>query len=144
MKKRYSYGSLFICFFFSICFFQCKKHTLIFSNPIYTVGHINYYTPTYTTRSIIAFNIFVNGQSVESRYSDGANGWSVPTSGNYNSGDKYMVEYNAGSPDNARFLFDYPVTSAVDSANYVNQFKTHPPSCCLIFVLRKYTQLKIK
>ena len=124
--------------FLSLLIFQCKKDKLVFANPVYAIGTIDFYKPADKSSSAISFTYYVNGNAYEYTYGNNDHGWSVPNSGNYKSGDKYMVEYNSGDLNTCRFLFDYPVNDSTDYVNDVTQFKTHPPSCCLIYTYRSF------
>ncbi len=129
---------LIICFLLALTVFTCKKDKIVFSNPAFTVGKIDFYQPNNGTASEIRFLYYVNGKEYVNQYGAGQYGWTVPSNGNYSKGDKYMAEYDPSKPDNARFLFDYPVNTSSDSTNYVNQFKSHPPSCCLVYACRGF------
>jgi hypothetical protein len=126
-----------VIIFFFILIVQCKKDKAVISNPGYAIGVIDFYKPFNTNSSDISFVYSVGGKQYGTGYSNGNNGWSVPSSGTYNSGDKYMVQYDINNPKTCRFLFDYPVHDSTDYLNDVSQFKTHPPSCCLILPLFK-------
>ncbi len=131
MKK-----ALIICFLLALSVFTCKKDKLTFSNAQYAVGVIDFYKSAYNSQSRISFTYVVNNKPYSYSYDNKQNGWSVPATGNFPNNAKYMIQFDAGNPKVARFLFDYPVNTPADSANYVNQFKTHPPSCCLVYTCR--------
>jgi hypothetical protein len=127
--------TLISCFLLLIIF-QCKKDKLIISNPAYGIGTIIFYKPANKTSSRIDFVYYINGKTLENNYQNNDNGWSVPFSLSCNPGDKYMVQYDPSNPNTCRFLFDYPIHDSTDYLNDANQFKTHPPSCCLIYAIR--------
>ena len=130
MKK-----TLIICSLLALIGFGCKK--VVINNPAYGIGTIVFYKPANIRGpAVIDFIYYVGGNKYANNYSNKDHGWSVPASGGYNSGDKYMVQYDVNNANTCRFLFDYPVNSPADSANYVNQFKSHPPSCCLVYAFR--------
>jgi hypothetical protein len=113
--------------FFSFFALFCKKdESSKINNPGYCIGTIVWYKTTYRTNSHIDFTYQVSGKLYESNYSDGDNGWSVPD-GNYNKGDRYMVQYEQTNPSIARLLFAYPVKDSTDYKKYVDLFKMNPP-----------------
>ena len=120
----------------AVLVFNCKKDKKIIANPGYAIGIIDFYKPYNKGPSIISFDYYIGLKKYSNGYQNNDYGWSVPSSGAYTSGDKYMVQYDLNDPNTCRFLFDYPVHDSADYINDVNQFKIHPPSCCFIWAYK--------
>ena len=122
------YNAIILSLLFILLFADCKKDKLIIMDPNYAIGIIVFYGPAYRTSSHIDFYFYsITGRMYDINYPDGHYGWSIPGSGIYKSGDKYMVQYSKANPNVARMLFSYPVP---DSAIYridTAQFRINPP-----------------
>jgi len=122
MIKTLAITSVLIVFFIS-----CKKDEVKVNDPKYAIGVIQSYN-SYTSPQSIYFSFTENNQIYYIDYFNGHNGWNVPSSGNYNAGDKYMVQYDSIDPNTARMLFSYKVTDSVQYNADVTLFKTNPPN----------------
>ena len=131
MKSRFIFiGSTIVLL---VCF-NCKKEKVVIANPLYAIGTIIYWQHPPSNVAKIEFQYYGGGSLTVIGYDNQQFGWTVPNSGNYQGGDKFMVQFDPNNLEHARMLFDYPVKDTTDYLNDVNQFKNHPPSCCLIHV----------
>ena len=122
--------------FFSFTITQCKKETIVkITNPEYTIGVIDTYQPSSgRTIPFIKFHYTVNGSVYNAKYSDGYNGWYVPSKNlvynvsSYNTGDEYVVQYSLSNPNVARMYFYYKIDSIAEFRKDTVLFKTNPPN----------------
>ena len=110
---------------------QCKKDL---NNTGYAIGVINLYNMGGKGHfSEINYTFYVKGIEYDNHYKNRAWGkkWKVPPTGNYQKGDKFMVQYDSLDPGRKRYssrmLFDYPVKDSSDYRRYMDEFTTNPP-----------------
>jgi hypothetical protein len=132
--KKYSHTLIYIVLVLLLT--QCQKDQKI-SNIAYAIGTIDDYTQATYGRSShpssVSYNFIINGIIHLNNYDnkDGGKEWEVPSSGDYNTGNEFMVQYNKSNPDgtyNSRMLFNYPVTDSSNYKSYVAEFLTDPPN----------------